>query len=211
MIECNHGKHSSLPSQMGNRLKQAALQFDCATVKLDLQKPNQWSCTTSCTATSTVGRVSMSLWGWSNLKAIQLYRGAEDWVGTFSESRKHQYPLRDSQQQIWAKPPAGDGVLKHVRCSDSSNNIDRKRKNEHNPAKIILVWPTCEPIKISMSRMRVAIMMFYRIWILLTIYWFSNKTIEIGGIMKGKPAIASLKYLVKGFCWLLNCFAFGQG
>ena len=28
---------------------------------------------------------------------------------------------RDSQQPIIVKPPAGGGVFKHVRCSDSSN------------------------------------------------------------------------------------------
>ena len=32
---------------------------------------------------------------------------------------------------------------------------------------------------------------FYIIgWISLTSYWFSNKTLEMGGLMKGKPAFA---------------------
>ena len=52
-------------------------------------------------------------------------------------------------------------------------------------------------------------MMFYRTNIESLFTRSSDKTIEIGGIMKGKPAIASLKYLVNDFYERLNCLAFG--
>ena len=42
-------------------------------------------------------------------------------------------------------------------------------------------------------------------------YWLGNKTLEIGAIMKGKPAIAYQKYIVNGFYDWLNRFAFGRG
>ena len=69
---------------------------------------------------------------------------------------------------------------------------------------------THEPIKISVLRMRVAFMMFYRMNITKS-YWLSNKTLHIGGIMKGNPAIAYWKYVVNDFYDWLNRFAFGRG
>ena len=78
------------------------------------------------------------------------------------------------------------------------------------PLKSLWCDQICEQINISMLRMRVAIMMFYRMNI-TPIYWFINKAIEIGGMMKEKPAIAPLKYLVFDFNEWFKFFAFGPG
>ena len=65
---------------------QATSQFDSATGRIDLKKPNQWSL---CTAPSTSGQNSRSLWGWSNFKSYSYINPYNCLFSRNSFSHKH--------------------------------------------------------------------------------------------------------------------------